>query len=116
MPNGDDSVNSLGAEILKDLVKNLVLINRNSEMNRDLFIEIRDLLSERLDVEKKTLEALDELCGRFEAVSATFEILRDVGGNGKRLSWSDFLHAYTSAEEQVFGEGEEDGIEEVGRE
>lgn len=88
---GNDGPNPVGVEMMKDLVTNLVLANRNSEAMRELLIELRDLL--------------DELNGNFDVLYRSMEMLNEQ--RGKKLTLADFAQAWVEADEEMHEEEDE---------
>lgn len=108
---GNNTADNIGVELMKELVKNLVLLNRNMEVNRDLMLEVRDLLSEEIELRRTHMEIEDNLCGEIGVWGRAFEILDDVMGTKKSPSVSDLVHAYASASEEMSDEEDEPGDE-----
>jgi hypothetical protein len=107
----DDDPGNVGVELMKELVKNLVLLNRNMELNRDLMLEMRDALQTGIEVQKSLYEAEDAVAGELSVWGRAMEILNDIRDSKRNLSFSDLVAAYASADEEMSGEdehGEED--------
>lgn len=88
----NDGTQPVGIEMMKDLVTNLALSNRNAEVMRDLLVDLRDLI--------------DELNGNFDVLHRTMEMLNEQ--RGKKLSLADFSQAWTEASEEVYEDDEPD--------
>jgi hypothetical protein len=114
--DGGDTTSSVGVELMKELIKNLVIMNRGMELNRDLLIEIRDMMQVSTDVQKALYEAEDAVASELSVWGRAMEILADVRDTKKHLSLADVVSAYASADDEL-GEderGEEDPRVEAG--
>jgi len=93
-PGNNGEPANLGVELMKDLVKNLVILNENMDVNRTVMLEVRDLL--------------DELNGNFDVLTRAMSILDDVRSGGKKqITLADFAAAYVSADEEVHDDEDE---------
>lgn len=110
MPPENNGPDNIGIELMRELIKNLVLMNRNMELNRDLMLEIRDTMQAQVEVQKALFEAQDATAGELSVWGRAMEILDDVKGAKKHLSISDLVTAYASADEEMSEDepGEED--------
>lgn len=110
MPPDQDPSGNLGVEMMREMLKNLVLLNHNMELNRDLMLEMRDSLQEGVAVQKSLYEAEDAVAGELSVWGRAMEILDDVRDSKKHLSISDLVAAYASADEEMSEDdpGEED--------
>jgi len=109
-PNSHDPGGNIGLEMMKELIKNLVMLNRNMELNRDLMLEMRDTLQTGVEVQKSLYEAEDSMAGELSVWGRAMEILADVRDSKKHLSLSDLVAAYSSADDEMSEEepGDED--------
>lgn len=64
-------------------------------------------LSANSKLASEFIEKMDDLIGHFEVIGLTMEILADMKDKPK-LDLKDLARAYIEANEEVFGEGEED--------
>jgi hypothetical protein len=110
MSTDNSDPGSVGVELMKELVKNLVLLNRNMELNRDLLLEMRDSLQTGVEVQKSLYEAMDSTAGELSVWGRAMEILADVRDTKKHIALADLVMAYASADEEMSEEepGEED--------
>lgn len=58
-------------------------------------------------IAKDFVEKMDDLIGHFEVIGLTMEILAEMKDKPK-LDLKDLARAYIEANEEIFGEGEED--------
>jgi len=89
MPDKDNGADPVGVQLAQQMVENLVLLNRNMELNRKLHVDLRDVI--------------DALCAEFEVFARTMSILDDVRGTKRTLNLADFVEAYSSADEELHG-------------
>lgn len=117
MAEGDRDPNNIGVEMMKELIKNLVILNRNMELNRELMLEMRDALQTGVEVQKSLYEAEDAVAGELSVWGRAMEILDDVRDSKKHLSVSDLVAAYASADDEMSDDepGEEDPAVGAGR-
>lgn len=110
MPPENHDPGNIGVELMKELVKNLVMLNRNMELNRELMLEMRDTLQTGVEVQKSLFEAMDATAGELSVWGRAMEILADVRDTKKHLALSDLVMAYASADEEMSEDepGEED--------
>lgn len=119
MPPEDPTPKDIGTAMLAELLSKLGAVIQQSELNRSLLIEIRDLLAEDVESQKALAETIDELSGRLEVLSIAASICDDiVESNGKKsVTLADFCHAMVEANREVFpdddagGSGEDDDDE-----
>jgi len=109
MPPEGATPSDVGTAMLAELITNLGAIIRQSEMNRELSIEIRDLLADSIEAKKHLADTLDELSGRLEVLSVASGICVDSANGKKHVSIADFCHAIAQAESEIFPD--EDGTD-----
>jgi hypothetical protein len=107
MPEGA-TPSDVGAALLTELLAKLGAVIHQSEVNRELMIDMRDLLAEDIDAKKRLAQTLDELSGRLEVFSVASGICVDIANGKKSVSLADFCHAVVQAEEEIFPD-EDDG-------
>jgi hypothetical protein len=101
MPPNDPPGDNIGVEMMRELIKNLVLLNRNMELNRDLMLEMRDTLQTGVEVQKSLYEAMDATAGELSVWGRAMEILDDVRDTKRHLTFTDLVVAYASADEEL---------------
>ena len=97
----------VGIEIMKDLVTNIALANRNAELTRSVLVDLRDGIAEQVESTKAMTEVFDDVCGHFEVFALTMKTLEDNRRGGK-VSLTDFVEAYNLAAAEVYSGEEED--------
>lgn len=112
MPEGTPS--DAGTVMLAELLTKLGAIIHQSGLNRDLLIEIRDLIAEDVEAKKQLASTIDELSGRIEVFSVASGICVDIANGKKSVSLADFCHAITVAERDIFPEDEDEDDDEGG--
>jgi hypothetical protein len=100
----------VGVELMKDLVTAVVRATQAGNDNRELLIEIRDLLVEEVELRKQQLEAEDALAGELATLGRALEILHDENGHNRKVTLTDFVQAWSLADEEMRrdDEGESD--------
>jgi len=110
MPPEGAPPSDVGVAMMAELLTKLGAIIQQSETNRDLFIEMRDLLADDIEAKRRLSVTLDELSGRLEVLSVASGICVDIANGKKSVSLADFCHAIVQAEEEIFpDEDDEDG-------
>ena len=95
MPDSrDNGADPIGVQLAQQMVENLILLNRNMELNRKLHVELR--------------EGIDALCFEFEVFAKAMSILADVRNTKRSLSLADFVDAYSSADEELSEDEDDD--------
>jgi len=104
---------NIGTLMMKELITQLAVMNKNAEINRDLMIEIRDLLAAKVKQDGELIDATDALTAELETLGLAFEIMRKEHGD-KRPTWHDFLESYALAAKEIHGDddGDDDNADE----
>jgi hypothetical protein len=104
----------VGMLLAKELVENLAVMNKNMETNRELLIEIRDLIAEQVETNKVLTVACDELAGRIQVFTIAADIVSDIANGSKNVTVADLCHAIVAADKETFPDDDEDDDDDGG--